>query len=77
MMNGINGQSFRVVRILVACEATVHRLPQQAYQLMLRVLAASQIAKDFLRYRRQPQRFIEFAIGDQARITGNGSAVKL
>ena len=36
-----------VVRILVACAATVHRLPQQSGQLMLRVLASARIAKDF------------------------------
>ena len=47
----INREPFRVVRILVACEATVHRLAQRSDQLMLCVLATARIAKDFAHFR--------------------------
>ena len=73
----IKGQPFRVVRVLVARQPTVDRLPQQAGQLMLGVLAASRIAEQVVRHRREPQRFIEFAIRDQSRIRGDIRAVEL
>ena len=73
----INREPFRIVRILVTRQATVHRLPQHAHQFMLRVLATPRITEHGVRHSRHTQRFIQFAIRDQSRVRGDGSAVKL
>ena len=72
----VNRQPFRVVRVLVTRQATVHRLSQHAHQLMLCVLAAPRITEQVIRHSRHAQRFIQFAIRDQSRVRGNGCAVE-
>ena len=55
---------FGVLRILRACEATIHRLSRQPGQLALRVLVLAKVAKAFACHLRQLHRLVEFAIGD-------------
>jgi len=44
---------------------------------MLCVLAAPRITEHVVRHSRHTQRFIQFAIRDQSRVRGDGSAVEL
>ena len=67
-----HSESFRIVRVLVVRQATVHRLTQHARQLMLRVLVSARITKQVVHHRRQFQCFIEFAIRNQSRVEGDG-----
>ena len=74
--HGIHRQPFRAVRVLVAGQAAVYRLPKQAIQFVLRILASAKVTKNIIHHCRQPHRFIELAIGEKTRIAGNFRAMK-
>ena len=71
------GQPFSIVGILVACETTVHRLPEKAHQSVLHVTTAPTLLQTFIRRLRQSQCIIQLATGQQSGVRGDGSAAKL
>ena len=60
------GQPFSVVGILVACQTTVHRLPEKAHQSVLHVTTAPTLLQTLIRRLRQSQRIIQLATGQQS-----------
>ena len=73
----IVGQPFSIVCILVACQTTVHRLPEKAHQSVLHVTTAPTLLQTLLRRLRQSQCIIQLATGQQSGVRGDGSAAKL
>ena len=73
----IVGQPFSIVGILVACQTTVHRLPEKAHQSVLHVTTAPTLLQTLLRRLRQSQCIIQLATGQQSGVRGDGSAAKL
>ena len=71
----IVGQPFSIVGILVACQTTVHRLPEKAHQSVLHVTTAPTLLQTFIRRLRQSQCIIQLAAGQQPGVRGDGSAV--
>ena len=72
----INGESFRVVGVLVPRQATEDRLAKQGSDRVLSVRARPPFPKQLACHRGQIESIVEFAIGQQARITGHLGAVK-
>ena len=70
-------QPFSIVGILVACQTTVHRLPEKAHQSVLHVTTAPTLLQTFIRRLRQSQCIIQLATGQQPSVRGDGGAVKL
>ena len=73
----IVGQPFSVVGILVACQTTVHRLPEKAHQSVLHVTTAPTLLQTFIRRLRQSQGIIQLAAGQQSGVRGDSGATKL
>ena len=73
----IVGQSFSIVGILVACQPTVHRLPEKAHQSVLHVTTAPTLLQTLLRRLRQSQCIVQLASGQQPSVRGDGCAAKL
>ena len=71
----IVGQPFSIVGILVACQTTVHRLPEKAHQSVLHVAAAPSILQTLTRRLCQSQRIVQLAAGQQLSVRGDGDAV--
>ena len=73
----IVSQPFSVVGILVACQTTVHRLPEKAHQSVLHVTTAPALLQTLIRRLRQSQGIVQLAAGQQPSVRGDGSAAKL
>ena len=69
-------QTVGIVHVLVAGEATEHRLAQQAGQQVARVLATAALRQRRTRQIGQPERVVEFAVGEQSGVGGDAAAVE-
>jgi hypothetical protein len=74
---GTDTEAFGVVDIFIACQAAVDRLPQQRRQGVLGVLPGPGILQATRRRAGQPEGVIEFPIGEESGVTGDGRAVEL
>jgi hypothetical protein len=73
----INTQAFGVVGVFVTGQTAVDRLSNHPSHAVLCVLAGARIVdRQLVDVRRQPQRFIEFSIGQQTSITGDVGTVE-
>ena len=73
----IDRKTLGVVHVLVAGETAEDRLPQQPGQNMSPVPAPTQIRQSRPRRRRQAERLIQLAIGEQPGIRSDVAAVEL
>ena len=69
--------SFGVVDIFVAGEAAVDRLPQQRRQGVLSVLPGAGVVQATGRGTGKSQGVVEFAVGKESGVTGDGRAMEL
>ena len=60
-VGGINGKSFRIIRILVPCRPTVEQLLQQGRESVPRILACAAVSHDFIGHGRQTHCLIAFS----------------
>ena len=74
---GIEAEALGVVDIFIACQAAVDRLPQQRRQGVLGVLPGPRILQAARGRAGQPEGVIEFPIGEESGVTGDGGPVKL
>lgn len=74
---GIVRQTFGIVHILLAGEASEHRLAQQSGQQVVGILATAAFQQCRTRQIGQPERIVQFAIGQKASIGGDAAAVEL
>ena len=72
----IMGETFSVVHILIAGEAAEHRLAQQAGQQVTGVLATAAFRQRRASQIGQPERIIQFAVGQQSGVGGDPAAVE-
>ena len=73
----INTQAIGVVGVFVTSQTTVDRLSNHPSHAVLRVLAGAGIVNpQLVDFRRQPERFIEFSIGQKTGITGDVRTVE-
>jgi hypothetical protein len=73
----INTESFRVVDILIACQAAINRLTQQGQDAVLLVLAKSRILHAHGARLGQMQRLIKFPIHQQPSVGGDLASQEL
>jgi len=64
----INREPIRIVRVLVARQSTVDRLPDQGEDRVLGILAGSPFVEEILRHLGQAQGIVQFAVGQRAGI---------
>jgi hypothetical protein len=67
----INAQSFSIVGVFVASQAAENRLAKQGGQTMTGVLSGPHIGQPILYECRQPQRLVQFPIGQQPGVAGD------
>jgi hypothetical protein len=73
----ITSQPVGVVDVFISGKPTEYRLAQHAYQIMPPVPARAAVNQVLARDGHQPERVIEFAIGQQAGIGGDTGTVEL
>src|SRR5262249_59323232 len=74
---GIETEAFGVVDIFIACQAAVDRLTQHGEQAVLGVLSGAGLVQAGRGRAGQSEGVIEFAVGEESGVTGNGRAVEL
>jgi hypothetical protein len=74
---GIEAEALGVVHIFIACQAAVDRRPQQRRQGVLGVLPGPGILQAARCCPGQPGGIIEFPLGEESGVTGDGGAVEL
>ena len=73
----ILGQALGIVRVLVARQAAVHRLPEQGRQLVLHVAAPPALVHVGCGHLREPQGVVQLAGCQEPSIRGDGGAAEL
>jgi hypothetical protein len=73
---GIVGETFGVVHVLVTSEAAEHRLPQQAGQQVVGVLASTAFRQDTAGQISEAECVIQFSVDQDAGIGGDAAAVE-
>ena len=74
---GIEAEAFGVVDILVAGQPAVDRLAEEGEQAVLRVLSGAGVVQAGRRCAGQSEGVVEFAVGEESGVTGDGGAVEL
>src|SRR6516162_2019333 len=74
--DGIEAEAFGVVDILIAGQAAVDRLAQQSCQAVLGVLSGARVVQAGRSVSGQCEGVIEFAVGEESGVTGDGRAVE-
>jgi hypothetical protein len=74
---GIEGEAFGIVDIFVASQATVEGLAEEGQQAVLGVLFGARIKQAAGRHRGQAEGVVEFAIGEESGVAGDGGPVEL
>ena len=74
---GIEAEAFGVVDILVAGQSAVDRLAQEGEQAVLGVLSGAGVVQAGRRRRGQAEGVVEFAVGEESGVAGDGGAVEL
>src|SRR3984893_5087113 len=72
---GIIAQALGVVNIFIPSEPTEHRLSQQTDESMPAVLARARVGEHLARCRGEAEPVVEFPIGEQSRVGGDGCGV--
>ena len=73
----VTSQAVGVVHVLIATEAAEDGLAKQSCQRMPAVLAGARVIETIANHVGQPERVIEFAIGEQSGVGGDPGAMKL
>ena len=66
-----------VVHVLIAGETPEHRLPQHPDKRMPAVLAGAGVGEHLARHVGQPERVVEFSIGEQSGVGSDDRSAKL
>ena len=75
--SGIMAQTFGVVHILVASEATKDGLPKHSDESMSPVLAAARVSERLACHHAEVKRVVKFTVGEQPGIGGQDRTAKL
>ncbi len=73
----IDRQSLGIVHVFVTSQSAINGLPQQGQKQVLLVRAQARISQQVCARLREPQRFIEFAVGQQSSIRGDLTAAEI